>query len=552
MKRVVFLVSMVVLMAVIMPSLAYGQDEPVVYNDPQMTARLDRVAFVVNLGVQIMQVQNPKYWQGRLKFRVCDEEVLNAYSYGDGRIFVSRGMMVATLGRDDKLISALNHEAMHVLQKHSRNQAKKNTVLGVLTLAAKAAFKLGDDSLVNTALQVGAAAGRARYSQKDEERADKGSVELCMLEGINLYAPASLMQDLQNKYGNTGGGFLAGHPATASRVKFLTDEAKKYTSVGQVGTVQAAPVLKPVFLGGVAVIVRDNAGGGGFWGGYSSLEEAVKTTFEDELQQTGRFTIVDQSSRDEAWQEQDLGDTGRMDPETVPQKGKTVGAKWFLYVPVNYFQITDEQNVNIGNWNANAQGHRIKVEIKGKVKLEPVERSILSYTTDFRGIETGFEVNASVSDWRRGVDVNWRKSPEGQAVESACQKAVSSLLGYIDSQVQPVTTTPVVVPQSSLGTITQPQPDPEKVTAFTLHIAPLPSEGKVEPITTTMNAPYGAVQSADYIQFLYRDNVGQNVIVAKINIKKVLGTEIWGAIEYPYLTQLDFGKVQFVRLMKSN
>lgn len=535
------------LMAVILPSSALGGDEPVVYSDSVMSSRLDRVGAMVTLGVEKLYPQ----WQGRLRFRVADDNDLNAYAYADGRIFITKQAMEVL--PDDELASVLNHEATHVVQKHGQNQAKKGLIWRVGTLLLGRALGAKQDK-ADTYSQVATGLATGGYSRKDEDRADAGSVDLCVAEGVDPLAPARLLARLQKTYGNGSAktpviGWFAGHPDTGSRVAKVTERAKKFASTsssdgfGQVAAVQAAPTR---LLGGVAVIVRDSAGGGYNWGGYGSSEQAIKTTMEDALAKTGRFTIVDQQGRDDAWQEQDLP-LDRMDPETMPQKGKTHGAKWFLYITLNYSQVTEEQNVNIGNWSSRADVHRVKAEIRGKCKFEPVERSIIAYTTDFRGAESGLVVNASTSNWRRGIDVNWQSRPEGQAVESACRKVVTDLVSYVESQVvETAVATPPAIVQS------QPQipPNPEKVTAFTLHIAPLPSEGKVAEVTTILNASSEAVRTADYVLLMFKDHVGQNVIVAKINFKQVRGAEIWGAIEYPYLTQLDLQKVQFVRLMK--
>ncbi|MFA6493387.1 MAG: M48 family metalloprotease [Patescibacteria group bacterium] len=554
----VYLVVMVVLMAAIMPSVGLADDDVQVCTDSVMTARLNQVAFIVNLGVQKLQTENSKLWQGRPKFRVCDEAELNAFAYPDGRIYVSKGMMEATRGHDDELIAVLNHEATHVLQQHGKAQAKKGIAwrLGTL-LVSRLAGASADTADTVSQVATGIAAGG--YSRKDERRADEGSVDLCLLEGIDPYAPARMMKMLQTKYGDGSAkapviGWFASHPDTGGRTQALRERAKKLVPnaspdvASSIGSVQTAPVKAPTFLGGIAVIVRDNAGGyGGFWGGYGSSEEAIKTTMENALEQTGRFTIVDQSSREEAWQEQDLGDTGRMDPETVPQKGKTVGAKWFLYVTLNYYEVTQQGQVDVGNWNKRANARLVKAEIKGKIKLEPVERSILTYTSDFHGSEIGYEAEASASTWQNGIDISWQSQPAGKAVEQACQKAVNAFLNHVDSSQAQVQTPTKTDRPIATGTVAQSQPDFDRVMAFQLRIKSLPSEGKVEPVTITLNAPYGAVNTADYILFL-----NKGVVAAKVNIERIRGTEIWGVIEYPYLQRLDISKLQTVQLMKKD
>lgn len=550
MKKAMYLV---VLMAVIVPSLAFGEDDVDVrvINDPAMTARLDRAGAIVNLGTQKQQAQNPKLWQGRLRFRVYDDEDLNAFALADGRIFVSSGMMTMTKDDNSLLIAILNHEATHVVQKHHRGQTKKAAIWRIGTLLAARAIGAAKDT-ADTASQIATGIAVGGYSRKDERRADEGSVDLCIVEGVDPYAPARVMKKLQDKYGNGSAkapviGWFASHPDTGGRAKALTERAKSYTinSTSEVGLVGRSSVRNEPF-GGVAVIVRDNSSGGwsGFWGN-QSVEEAAKTTMENALEQTGRFTIVDRSGRNEAWEEQDLGDTGRMDPATMPKKGKTVGAKYFLYVTINYYQVTEEGTARVGNWQNRADVKRVKAEIRGKVKLEPVEKSVLDYTTDFKGSEVGYDTEASVSRRDNDANATWSSRPAGQAVEKACQKVAGALVGYLDSKM-PVLSSPRSS-VSAVGTIIQPRPNPDRTTAFILFVKPHPHENKMEPLKMNFSAPWSAVQAADYLLF-----VRDKKVVAKINIEKTTEDEVWGTIEYPYLHLLDPTNIQKVQLMKSD
>lgn len=562
------LVILVTLMAAIVPSLGLAaQDDISVYNDPQMTARLDRVAAAVNLGVQKLY---PKY-EGRLRFRVADMDDLNAFALADGRIFVSKGMMAALAARpDDELAAVLNHEAIHVVQKHHMGQAKTNILWRVGTVLLGKAIGASPKD-VDTGSQIVTGIASSRYSRKDESRADEGSVDLCAAEGYDPFAPSRVFQMLQDRYGRGTAkvpviGWFASHPDTADRVKRTTGRAQKYASASAPAEQPVGRVtLKPSNLGGIAVIVRDNAGGGyGFWGGWNSSEEAVKTTMEAALEQTGRFTIVDQAGREDAWREQDLGETGRMDPETMPQKGKTHGAKYFLYVTLNYYEVTQEGEARVNARDGSADVRRVKAEIKGKAKLEPVERSILAYSTDFRGSEVGYDAEASANRGWRGIDARWTSRPAGQAVEAACRKVANDLADYVslsaeseeqtgEAGVFPATAEKTHQPSAPApapvtGAVSR--PDPDRVVAFKLYIKPLPSE-KGKPVDVEFTAKYGAVNAADYILFL--DNQGgEEIVVAKVNIERVRGEEIWGQIEYPYLRLLDISKLKRVRLMKTD
>lgn len=200
-----------------------------------------------------------------------------------------------------------------------------------------------------------------------------------------------------------------------------------------------------VVSGAIAVIVRDSSFGGFDWGSYSS-EEALKTVMEYALEQTGRFTIADRSAREETWEEQDLAETGRMDMTTVPSKQKTVAARWFLYVTITTASVTEQTRVGLGSWTANADVQLLKAEIRGKIKLVPVETSTIAYMGKFGGTEIGYQVDGSVNIGRgwwssAGIDGSWARQPAGRAVEQACRRAAEDLVNHFTAKAAAYVTT---------------------------------------------------------------------------------------------------------------
>lgn len=432
------LVWMVLILAAIMPSLTAFADEfdDKVYNDPKVSARLERIAIPLAAAAK---KEHPKY-KGELKFRVYDDPELNAFALMDGRIFVHKGLMEACT--DDEVAGVLAHEITHAVEGHGKKQGKKAGILRIGSLLLGRALGLKVDA-ANTASQVVTGLSVGHRSRKDEQRADRGAVKLCYLAGRDPRAPAKVMKKLRAKYGNGPAdtpviGWFVSHPDTDGRIKAINAEAAKYAlsdghksdehreaSIGRVGT----PLP---FIGAIGVIVEDKASGGwGFFSGNST--EAVKDELEAALEKTKRFTILNREGREEAWQEQDLDDTGRMDRTTVPSKARTVGARFFLRVTLNYYEVTKEGRTRIGGFGKNADVEVQKAVIKGKVKLESVEQSVFAYTGDFLGSEVGYVADASYGGWRSGADVSFSSRPAGQAVEEACRRAVEELINYFDS-----------------------------------------------------------------------------------------------------------------------
>lgn len=454
------MVVMVALMAAIVPSLGLAASGRVL-SDHEVRSVFD----------DLCRATGKKF-----TLQIEEKEDFNAHSSGE-RIGLNRGAIKACVGHqltlsngqamwirpEDEIAGLLAHEVKHSKKKHGFWGALAQIVgAGIGNAVGR---KIGVDT--QTSQQVGAVLVGSAASHKYEDSADR-SAELVLKAGYNPYGLLSVFNIIEGLYGGAGG---ISHPATDKRFRRVEGAIAKMTGRSgnpaldqPIGVVGARPSN---LGGGVAVIVRDNArGGGGFWAGWNSSEEAVKTTMENALEQTGYFTVVDRSGREESWEEQDLP-KDRMDPTTMPQKGKTHGAKYFLYITLNYYQVTEEGTARIGRWDKRAEAKRIKAEIRGKVKLEPTEKSVVAYSTEFRGSEVGYDGEASSSrGWRSGIDVSWSSRPAGKAVEAACRKVATDLASYVESQTRRLSAKPAD-DEAASGPVVTPEPavetKPEKV-----------------------------------------------------------------------------------------
>jgi len=547
MKRA-FLVVLVVLMAIV-PSLSlvaetFDESRIVRHPDAAMANRINTVGPKVIWGVQQLY---PKY-KGRLSFGFYDLPDINAFASGDGHsIYVTPAMMSA-IKSDDELAAVLNHEATHVAQKHHNSQLGNAVAWRIGTLLLGRALGASkDDTDMGSQIVTGIAVGG--YSRRDENRADDGSVDLCVAEGYDPYAPAQILQTLQSQYGNGSAkkfviGWFASHPDTRDRIKRVSERAGKVVAENPAmayrPAAEPAPTARPRINGNIAVIVRDESRTScyGFWRG-QDVQEAIKGAMENELMAAG-FQVVDQTSRDEAWDEQDLAKTGRMDPKTMPRVGKTAGARYFCYVTVSFYDIVEEGTVRVGDWNNNGRIKRVRATIKGKVKFEPVEQSKLAFVTPFTGSEAGYNSEVETSS-RRGIDIDteWESRPAGKAVDDACRDAVKAIASHYSTA---ATTTPRPTSVPEPKTIAKAVvPNMEEVVSFTLHVSPLPSEGKVPARDIIISAKRGDVMISEYVLFI-KTVQGKRTLMGKVNFQKQVGSEIWGAIEFPSLSELPLDK----------
>lgn len=145
---------------------------------------------------------------------------LNAASFGNGRFVFWEG--VADLPQP-QLEALAAHEVSHDVLLHSIRAQDAAALLAFV--AEVLSVFTGADRYAEENLQgwLGSAV-LPRYSRSQELQADERAVSL--LRSMGYEEPeavfAGLLEELQRRYGDTGGGFLDSHPATSERIASLT------------------------------------------------------------------------------------------------------------------------------------------------------------------------------------------------------------------------------------------------------------------------------------------------------------------------------------------
>ncbi len=163
-----------------------------------------------------------------IRFRIVNENDLNAFALPDGRVYTTNLMAHAVT--DDELAFVLGHEITHVKEKHSKSQNAKATggaILGAILAAALG----GSQKDIELGANIMGGLTLGHYSQKDENRADAGGIRWMARAGYDPTKAADAMQRLIDKYGAGDAGtpvlgWFATHPDTKNRKKNLQNLAK--------------------------------------------------------------------------------------------------------------------------------------------------------------------------------------------------------------------------------------------------------------------------------------------------------------------------------------
>ena len=157
--------------------------------------------------------RNLKSYNGQaLDYKVYLNQEVNAFALPNGSIRVYSGLMDKMT--DPELLFVIGHEIGHVMNGHSKSQARTN----LLTLAARQAGAASGNSIVASLSgnEIGTLAHNlvnAQYSQSHELDADSFGLKVLQ---ENNYDKSHAVSALR-KLGGGGGGFFSTHPDSAKR-----------------------------------------------------------------------------------------------------------------------------------------------------------------------------------------------------------------------------------------------------------------------------------------------------------------------------------------------
>jgi len=154
------------------------------------------------------------------RYRVVNISQVNAMALPGGFVYVTRSL-IEQADRMDQVAGVMGHEIGHVDRRHSvhqlENAGKRDLAILMLCTLTNACRSLGG----RVALQVGADAAAAQYSQHDEAEADSMAVVLTVRAGIDPEGMPTFFEKLlaqRNEDPTPVQAFFASHPTDESRI----------------------------------------------------------------------------------------------------------------------------------------------------------------------------------------------------------------------------------------------------------------------------------------------------------------------------------------------
>nr|WP_315170558.1 M48 family metallopeptidase [uncultured Flavobacterium sp.] len=172
----------------------------------------DEKSKVLNDFTSGLQLNNKK----KLKFKVIDSEIMNAYALPDGTIVIYTGIL-KEMKSYDELVGLIGHEAAHVNNRHSMKMLCRNlsgylfisTILGDVNGVMAV---LGDN--VNTLQSLS-------FSREFEREADEEGFDIVTKNHVNPKGMVTLFQRLQKGHSIEMPEFLSTHPVTKDRIQSI-------------------------------------------------------------------------------------------------------------------------------------------------------------------------------------------------------------------------------------------------------------------------------------------------------------------------------------------
>jgi len=203
----------------------------------RLSDRLDRIVRRIS-GALGYSLKSAKLLGGKTE---KNDKVVNAFALGDGRIYVTLGLMRLVdqdSTAEDQVAFVVGHEVTHVVEKHVGEQQRKILNVGI---AAILLGLLTKDRTVAQAAEIGASAYVSHYSRVDEYEADKGGLKAMYSAGYEMNAAVTMLKHLQAQGGGGQGKFVNGlfgsHPITENRIARI----KQQIADIRAGRVSGAP-----------------------------------------------------------------------------------------------------------------------------------------------------------------------------------------------------------------------------------------------------------------------------------------------------------------------
>ena len=180
-------------------------------NYSQADQQIERLRYVM---LPLIRVTNHRIPLDEVRVSIVEDRAINAAAGGDGQYYVTTGLL--NQASNDQLRGVLAHEIAHEDLGHPA----KAQVVGVgvgLGAALLEKFIPGSAAIAPIA---GTLISNS-YSRPLELEADRHAVTLLKRAGYSKATMIDTLGWLMRRNGDSGGGFLASHPATSDRINAI-------------------------------------------------------------------------------------------------------------------------------------------------------------------------------------------------------------------------------------------------------------------------------------------------------------------------------------------
>lgn len=204
-------------------TLQSAKQERALNIDPVLTKRVQSVGKRLIAEVGVFREDALKWaWE----INVINSNTLNAWCMPGGKIAFYSGLIKTLHLTDSEIAAVMGHEIAHALREHSRERASTDQLKNIGIFAVSAATGLGETAtgLINLATQYTIS---LPFSRSHETEADHIGTELMARAGYNPYDAVNVWVKMSKVSGESTPEILSTHPSNESRIKDLTQIAKK-------------------------------------------------------------------------------------------------------------------------------------------------------------------------------------------------------------------------------------------------------------------------------------------------------------------------------------
>ncbi len=208
--RITVLTGLLALFSIAPPAYSFRTDQAARDYNSSMERQIARVRHIMQ---PLLRVTDHRMSIDDVRISIVDDPAINAASAGDGKYYVTRGLL--NQATDEELRGVLAHEISHEDLGHPAKAQLLGAGVGI-GISLLEQFFPGSSAVTPLA---GSLITNG-YTRPMELEADRHAVTLLERAGYSKQTMIDTLTWLERQDGDTG-GFLSSHPATSERIQAL-------------------------------------------------------------------------------------------------------------------------------------------------------------------------------------------------------------------------------------------------------------------------------------------------------------------------------------------